>query len=58
MHHLTATTVSTLDDRGAVPTYDRSQLRTGMVNFGVGGFHREHQAMYVDTLMNAGTAFE
>jgi mannitol 2-dehydrogenase len=28
------------------------------VHFGVGGFHRAHQAMYVDTLMEAGTALE
>jgi mannitol 2-dehydrogenase len=26
------------------------------VHFGVGGFHRAHQAMYLDRLMNAGKA--
>jgi mannitol 2-dehydrogenase len=41
-----------------VPTYDRSQVTTGIVHFGVGGFHRAHQAMYLDTLMNQGEAFE
>ena len=35
------------------PTYDRSQVTTGIVHFGVGGFHRAHQAMYLDALMNA-----
>lgn len=39
-----------------VPTYDRSQITTGVVHFGVGGFHRAHQAMYLDRLMNEGLA--
>ena len=40
------------------PTYDRSAVRVGMVHFGVGGFHRAHQAMYTDRLMNAGQALD
>jgi len=44
----------------AVPTpgYDRARLSVGIVHFGVGGFHRAHQAMYMDRLMNAGEAFD
>lgn len=38
------------------PTYDRSAVSVGIVHFGVGGFHRAHQAMYVDRLLNAGSA--
>ena len=38
------------------PTYDRSQISFGIVHFGVGGFHRAHQAMYVDRLLNQGLA--
>src|SRR6478736_5625284 len=38
------------------PQYDRSSITTGIVHFGVGGFHRAHQAMYVDQLMNNGLA--
>jgi mannitol 2-dehydrogenase len=30
----------------------------GVVHFGVGGFHRAHQAMYHDRLLNAGKGFE
>jgi mannitol 2-dehydrogenase len=30
----------------------------GVVHFGVGGFHRAHQAMYHDRLMNSGKALE
>ena len=44
--------------RVAIPSYDRSLVRTGIVHFGVGGFHRAHQAMYVDALMNAGQALD
>ena len=41
-----------------VPTYDRSRVTTGIVHFGVGGFHRAHQAMYLDRLMNQGKALD
>ena len=42
----------------AVPGYDRSDVSRGIVHFGVGGFHRAHQAMYLDTLMNRGKALD
>jgi len=56
--------VTTLDQRSlssvpaevAVPTYDRSQVTTGIVHLGVGGFHRAHQAMYLDRLLEQGKA--
>lgn len=38
------------------PTYDRRSTGVGIVHFGVGGFHRAHQAMYVDRLLNSGAA--
>lgn len=34
-----------------IPTYDRSALRPGTVHIGVGGFHRAHQAVYLDDLL-------
>ncbi|MDO4897694.1 MAG: mannitol dehydrogenase family protein [Rothia sp. (in: high G+C Gram-positive bacteria)] len=40
----------------ATPTYDRSQLKAGIVHFGVGGFHRAHQALYLDQLFEKGLA--
>jgi mannitol 2-dehydrogenase len=40
------------------PAYNRSRLTEGIVHFGVGGFHRAHQAMYLDRLMNAGKALD
>jgi mannitol 2-dehydrogenase len=40
------------------PRYDRSAVRTGIVHIGVGGFHRAHQAMTIDSLMNEGKALD
>ncbi|UQI41690.1 mannitol dehydrogenase family protein [Vreelandella venusta] len=40
------------------PTYDRQAVTPGIVHIGVGGFHRAHQAMYLDALMNQGEALE
>lgn len=40
------------------PRYDRSQVTGGIVHFGVGGFFRAHQAMYLDALMNEGKALD
>ena len=49
-------TLSALSPAIPRPTYDRSRLSVGIAHFGVGGFHRAHQAMYLDRLMNAGDA--
>ena len=38
----------------SVPSYRRSDLRAGILHFGVGNFHRAHQAVYLDDLFNAG----
>jgi mannitol 2-dehydrogenase len=40
------------------PSYSRGDLTTGVVHFGVGGFHRAHMAMYHDRLMNEGKALD
>ncbi|CAM3470140.1 mannitol dehydrogenase family protein [Halomonas sp. FME1] len=42
----------------ATPGYDRRSLTPGIVHIGVGGFHRAHQAMYLDALMNQGEALD
>ena len=36
-----------------IPAYDRSQLRPGIVHFGVGNFHRVHQATVIDECLHA-----
>ncbi len=38
----------------AVPTYARASLSAGIVHFGIGNFHRSHQALYLDALFNKG----
>ena len=31
-----------------LPRYDRTKVKNGIVHIGVGGFHRSHQALYLD----------
>lgn len=38
----------------ALPTYRPETLTPGIVHIGVGAFHRSHQAMYLDRLLNTG----
>jgi mannitol 2-dehydrogenase len=38
------------------PSYNRDEIGIGIVHFGVGGFHRAHQARYVDRLLQMGLA--
>ena len=55
---LNARTLTYLSGRLPVPAYDRDLVTPGVVHFGVGGFHRAHQAMYHDRLLNQGTALD
>src|SRR4051794_10080958 len=56
MQPLDVRSLAALPDSVSRPTYDRSRVRTGIVHVGVGGFHRSHQAMYVDRLLEQGKA--
>jgi len=58
MPDLSQATLSLLPASVGRPTYNRSELTSGIVHFGVGGFHRAHQAMAIDRLLNAGLAKE
>jgi mannitol 2-dehydrogenase len=58
MTALTSDALPRLDAAVPVPAYDRAALRSGIVHIGVGGFHRAHQAMYLDRLMNEGKALD
>ncbi len=42
----------------ATPSYDRAGVGVGIAHFGVGGFHRAHQAAYIDSLLERGRARE
>ncbi|MBJ7600135.1 MAG: mannitol dehydrogenase [Candidatus Nephthysia bennettiae] len=54
MTPLDATTVGGSHPHVAVPAYDRTTVTPGIVHFGVGAFHRSHEAMYIDRILNAG----
>src|SRR3712207_2283077 len=47
-------TLRDLPSEVSIPTYDRAALRPGIVHIGVGGFHRAHQAVYLDELARRG----
>lgn len=51
---LSLATLDRLPDGVAKPAYDREALVPGILHFGVGNFHRAHQAAYLDDLFNAG----
>ena len=36
----------------AKPGYDRTRLTAGILHIGVGAFHRAHQAVYTDDVLN------
>src|SRR4051794_1844089 len=58
MPPLDSASLPTLAGSVPVPTYDRSRVRPGIVHVGVGAFHRSHQAVYVDDLLQRGAAEE
>jgi mannitol 2-dehydrogenase len=58
MTSLTGETLTRLHADVALPRYDRRDVTAGIVHIGVGNFHRSHQAMYIDTLMNSGAAMD
>jgi mannitol 2-dehydrogenase len=47
-------TLGSLPEAVSVPGYDRSALVPAVVHIGVGGFHRAHQAVYLDELARQG----
>ncbi|MRS14951.1 fructuronate reductase [Enterobacteriaceae bacterium RIT691] len=44
---------ATLPSAVQLPRYDRQQLRSRIVHFGFGAFHRAHQALLTDRVLNA-----
>ncbi|ASY63981.1 Multiple polyol-specific dehydrogenase [Sinorhizobium sojae CCBAU 05684] len=51
---LSLATLDAIEAKAGVPGYDRHDLKAGIVHFGVGNFHRAHQAVYLDDLFNLG----
>lgn len=42
----------------AAPRYSQADLKPGIIHFGIGNFHRSHQAVYLNELFNEGTDHE
>lgn len=51
---LNINTLDVISQTAEVPAYDRSQVTCGIVHMSIGGFHRSHQAVYVDDLLAQG----
>src|SRR5580693_6787833 len=51
---LNATNLNLLDPDIQVPKYDRQKVGQSIMHVGVGGFHRAHQALYMDDLFHQG----
>ncbi len=51
---LSLATLDAVERTAGVPAYGRDGLAAGIVHFGVGNFHRAHQAVYLDDLFNLG----
>ncbi len=55
---LSDATLTSIEHAVPGPRYDRARVTPGIVHFGVGNFHRAHEAVYLDDLMNQGEAHE
>jgi mannitol 2-dehydrogenase len=56
MMKLNTENLASLPEKVLRPAYDRGQVRQGIVHIGVGGFHRAHEAVYTEMLLNQGLA--
>jgi mannitol 2-dehydrogenase len=58
LHHVTLSdaNLGELPEGIVAPTYDRADLKPGIVHIGLGNFHRAHQAWYLHRLMEQGLA--
>ncbi len=55
---LSQANLAALPPQVSPPAYDRSALSAGILHFGVGNFHRAHQAMYLDRLFATGQGLD
>ena len=58
MVRLNELSIRSLPSTVAVPAHDRRGVTPGLVHIGVGGFHRAHEAVYLDDLMAQGIGQE
>lgn len=55
---LSLATLDSLPAEVARPRHERRDMKGGIVHFGPGNFHRSHQQVYLDKLMNDGVALD
>lgn len=53
MTRLTRAALAALPEGVVRPGHDPATIRTGIIHFGPGAFHRAHQASYVDSLLDS-----
>ena len=51
---LSSTSLNDLPAKVEYPKYDRNTIKQGIVHIGVGGFHRSHQAYYINKILSSG----
>ena len=56
MKRLSNSTLESVASTVKIPHYDRSAITPGILHFGVGAFHRSHQALTLDRLFDQGLA--
>jgi mannitol 2-dehydrogenase len=56
LNRLSNATLDQLPPSVMRPKYDRSKITPGILHFGVGAFHRSHQALTIDRLFEKGLA--
>lgn len=54
MERLSTATLALVPPSVEMPGYERATVGVGIAHFGVGNFHRAHQAVYCDALLNQG----
>jgi fructuronate reductase len=54
MNQLNSVTLSELKAGVKAPSYAQGTISSGIVHFGIGNFHRAHQAVYCDALLDKG----
>ena len=52
--HLSEATAAALPATVKRPTYDRRRVVPAIVHLGLGAFHRAHQAVYTDAVLESG----
>lgn len=51
---LNQSNLNAVSETAHVPSYDRSQVKCGIMHMSIGGFHRSHQAVYIDDVLSQG----